>query len=136
MSYDLRPRNRRAGTLSLGAFLWPWMLDLGVGMPIGHVVRPRPDDALPLVWHDYRLVRGVLVGPTTNDGYPVTAAEARAMALCADALVAIERLRLREWDARPANDRPDWARPVRADFIDKMEAFARWAPKSGGFRVY
>ena len=52
MGYDLRPRNKAAGEFQMGAFSWCWMLDNGVGLPVGYgpgfapgqfIYRTRPD---------------------------------------------------------------------------------------------
>ncbi len=56
MGYDLRPRNKVAGDFQMGAFSWSWMMDNGVGLPVGYgpgfwhgsaCYRVRPDGLMP-----------------------------------------------------------------------------------------
>lgn len=95
----------------------------------------------------------------SNDGFTVTAEEAKIMARCARNFVAVQRsLPVPDPESRPVVDRPEgidreglvkllhrtvsggsddpWPRKLRDDFIDKYEHFADWADKSGGFEVW
>lgn len=134
MGFDLTPRNKAAGDFSMGAFSWAWMLDAGVGFPVGYgpgpspgsfVYRPRPD--------------GLCVG--YNDGARVTAAEAKQMAQLArwiaDYQDDLYAEFMKEPEARREHMRstPMYTVPVRRDFVEKVRAFADWAVKSGGFRI-
>lgn len=135
MGFDLRPRNKSAGIHSMGAFSWSWMLDAGVGLPVGYgpgsspgsfVYRDRPD--------------GRCVG--YNDRARVTAAEAKQMAQVArwvadyqDDLYATF-MKEPEENRKRMSDSHIYKLPVRRDFVEKVRAFADWAEKSGGFRVY
>jgi hypothetical protein len=151
MGYDLRARNREVGDLHFGAFSWMWMLERGVGLIIGH-----SDGGDGRHIYSPRIVRGVSTSPMHNDGFPVSASEARAMALAARGLAATERHRAAAWEELPEATRMaigalpigvwkdneyhmlerDRRAPVRADFIEKAERFAAWAEQSGGFRIY
>lgn len=141
MGADLYALRDDVSPFHMGAFSWSWMLNAGVGLPIGcgpseagsFVYTPRDADD-----HDSC--------PHYNDGFPVSSDEARAMALCAWGLTVVERYKRQAWEARSEQERAriedlrysDPARavvPVRADFVDKAEAFAWWAWASGGFRV-
>ena len=137
MGFDLRPRRKEAGEHSMGAFSWAWMLDNGVGLPVGYgpgfapaqfISRNRPD--------------GKCIG--YNDGARVTAAEAKQMAAVARWLSDYQDDLYAQWMKAPEADRQrmqdDHSRlyklPVRRDFVDKVRAFADWAEKSGGFTVH
>lgn len=136
MGFDLTPRNKAAGYFSMGAFSWSWMLNAGVGLPLGHgpgyapgqfIYAPRPD--------------GLCI--EYNDGARVSAKEAKQMAMIArwicdhqDRLYAewmkvdeAERKRMQDSSARL------YTPPVRRDFVEKIRAFADWADRSGGFRI-
>jgi hypothetical protein len=152
MGFDLKPNNEEAGSFHMGAFSFPWMLGAGVGLVIGYgklegasfVYDPRE------VTHkneDTGETHTFATSPNCNDGYPVTAEEAMAMAHAAHGLVNVERYVRRMWDERPAEERarieamrfddPRRPRmPVREDFIEKVEQFSEWVAKSGGFEIY
>lgn len=136
MGYDLRPRNKAAGEFQMGAFSWCWMLDNGVGLPVGYgpgfspglfCYRARPD--------------GLCIG--YNDGARVTAAEAKDMAKVARWLADYQDDLYALWMKEPEDRRKHmednssrlYKGPVRRDFVEKVRAFAAWAEASGGFRV-
>lgn len=137
MSFDLRPRNKAMGDFEAGGFFWPWMLEAGVGLPVGHgpafspgqfIYRRRPD--------------GKSLG--YNDGARVTSAEAKQMAMLARWVADHQDMLDAEWEKLPEAERTRMAenrtglykKPVRRDWVEHMRAFAEWAEKSGGFRVY
>jgi hypothetical protein len=137
MEYDLRPRNKAAGDFHMGAFSWCWMLDNGVGLPVGYgpgfspgsfIYRTRPD--------------GNCIG--YNDGARVSAAEAKDMARVALWLAEYHDDFYAQWMKEPEDNRKRmqdsdsrlYKLPVRRDFVEKVRAFAAWATTSGGFRVY
>ena len=136
MGYDLRPRNKAAGEFQMGAFSWCWMLDNGVGLPVGYgpgfspgqfCYRARPD--------------GLCIGH--KDGARVTAAEAKDMARVARWLADYQDDLYALWMRGPEDRRKHmqddssrlYKAPVRRDFVEKVRAFAAWAEASGGFRV-
>lgn len=137
MGFDLRARNKGAADFCMGAFSWSWMLNAGVGLPVGHgeggepasfCYKPRPD--------------GKCLGH--NDGARVSAKEAKQMAMVARWVADHEdrlhelwmRLSDAERERRSSHHGRLYRIPVRRDFVDKARAFADWAEKSGGFRVY
>ena len=137
MGFDLSARNKDAGDFSMGAFSWAWMLENGVGLPVGYgpgfapaqfIYRARPD--------------GLCIG--YNDGARVTAAEAKQMAQVARWLADYQDDLYAQWMKEPEEKRTQmentggrlYKLPVRRDFVDKVQGFAEWAEKSGGFRVY
>jgi len=139
MGYDLSSRNKEAGDFYMGAFSWSWMINAGVGLVIG--TGPAKNPASYSYTPD---AKGA--SPQTNDGYRVTAEQARMMAAAARGLVNVERFIAKEWEQMSEEDRKldtEWNErskiyrtPVRDDFIDKAAAFAEWAEKSGGFAIW
>ncbi len=132
MSFDLI--DSRGDDFSLASGTWRWMLEQGVGLPFSCgpsflVTRFVFDDA-----------RGP-GSPMTNDGYPVTAAEATAAALVARGLAAIYRQAQASHDAMSEERRvdalrdPRTRRPVPEDQLDLLCRFADWAEASGGFKI-
>lgn len=137
MSYDLVPRNKEVGTFSFGIFSWSWMMLSGVGLVIGCGQAMKPLTEI----HRGRDGEGT---PFSNDGYRVTALEAKMMAAAARGLVGIQRCINKEWESLTGEQRENAKRlaedkiykpSVRDDFIEKAEKFADWAEKSGGFRI-
>jgi hypothetical protein len=110
---------------------WTSLLGL-VGPIIGHrpmiggrcVVEPRE-----VTWEadpENEIEAGsVMAHPTTNDGYPVTAEEAKAMALYARGYASAERYKLEQ---QCSDEDERW--------LQKLERFADWAEQSGGFAVH
>jgi len=158
MSYDLKPMNEAVEWFRFGAFSFPVLLEAcGALFPCIH-----NGGAYYCVWGvDPRMPKGddyprIL----SNDGFPVTADEARIMARVARNFVAIQRtlpdptpeelvgaglrqkttfkredveaLVLRAMSGTPEH----WPQKIRADFIEKIDAFARWAETSGGFEIW
>ncbi len=97
----------------------------------------------------------------SNDGFRVSAAEAKIMARCARNFVTVQRsLPEPDPDSRSVVNRPEginrndmlkllaaavsgggprgeaWPVKLRSDFLDRYERFADWAEKSGGFEVW
>ena len=151
MGYDLKANNEGVEGFHFGAFSWGWMLGEGVGLIIGYgkldgaayVYEPREVTYTTADGEAHTL----MTDPCSNDGYPVDADEAMAMAHAAHGLVNVERAVARmhaelppeeqaRREALPLLDRNKPRMPVREDFIERVERFAEWAEKSGGFRVY
>lgn len=137
MGYDLRARNKGVATFSIGAFSWPWMLENGVGLPICHGRGVTPASFVYKTRPDGKCV-------AYNDGARVTAKEAKQMAQIAR-WVADYQYTLHElWMQQTEEERGHQANnnhrlynvPVRRDWVDKLRAFADFAEKSGGFRVW
>lgn len=136
MGYDLAPRNKAEEGFHFGAFSFPVLLEacgylwpaISGGARWYHVsgVDPRMGTNYPLI--------------LSNDGFPVTAEEARIMARVARNYVAIQRSLPEDHGAGDTIDTPDWQRAfprkIRPDFVDTFERFAAWAPRSHGFRIW
>ena len=137
MGFDLTPRNKEAGDFSMGAFSWSWMLDAGVGLPVGYGVGYAPGQFIYASRPD-----GACIG--YNDGAKVSAKEARQMAMIARWIADHQDRLYEEWMKVPEEEKNRmqdertglYKPPVRRDFVDKVRAFADWAEKSGGFLVY
>lgn len=138
MGYVLVPRNKAVGAFNMGSFTWSWILNAGVGLVIGTGPAKNP------CTHSYvRDAKGR--SPHCNDGYRVTAEQARAMALVARGLVQVQRFINTEWDQMSENARKDasdrnsmthlYRDAIRDDFLDTAERFAEWAAMSGGFTI-
>lgn len=121
----------------MGTFSWSWMLENGVGLPVGYGRGFGPGQFIYLARPD-----GLCVG--YNDGARVSASEAKQMAQVARWLADYQDALYREWEKIPEAERErmiestrlNYNVPVRRDFVEKVRAFAAWAEKSGGFRVY
>ncbi len=139
MGFDLKPRNKDAGWLHIGAFTWSWMLREGVGLVIGYGPSKDPASFSYVADKQGRC-------PGYSDGYYVSADLARAMAMAAFGLVSSCRRVIKQWDALNPDDRKrdeEWnetyriyTTPVRTDFIDAAEKFGVWAQKSSGFGIF
>lgn len=137
MGYDLKPRNKKANKFSINAFSWSWMLEAGVGLPVGYGPGLKHGQFVCYVRPDGLCIE-------SNDGARVTAAEAKEMAKIAryvadyqDILYdqyAKESDKIRE--RMQDNVHGIYNCPVRKDFVKNARDFADWAEKSGGFRVY
>src|SRR6185503_2298578 len=130
--YDLVPRRRGAGDFYLGAFAWPFLIERAFGTlyPVTYQ-GPRwicafgADPRMPQGDGYPRLI--------SNDGFRVSADEARQMARCARNLCAIQRAVAAAAAADPSED---WKGVLfRSDWVVKFEQFADWAEGSGGFRI-
>jgi hypothetical protein len=158
MSYDLQPKNKKLDTFTLGAFSFPILLEAcGYLWPCihngGQWYCAFGTDARMPQGDDYpRLL--------SNDGFKVTAEEARIMARVARNFVAIQRtlpepspdelvgagvqqkasfkredveqMLLRAMGGGKAN----WPMKIRSDFTDRFEQFAAWAERSDGFAIW
>lgn len=132
MTFLLVGTNGDEYPLSIGA--WGWMLDAGVGLAFG---------CGPSFLHT-RLVYDDARGPgspTTNDGYPVTAAEAVAVSFVARGLVLVYREARRRHDAMRSDEREAALRDPRTRVLvseadlKTLAEFAEWAERSGGFTI-
>jgi hypothetical protein len=126
MGYDLKPKNEKEETFRFGAFSFPVLLEacgylfscvqVGAKWCYAPGVDPRMGDTYP------RLM--------TNDGFPVTAEEAKIMARMARNFMAIQRSLP---DNQAEHEKP---MKIRKDFVDKFERFAEWADRSDGFEIW
>ncbi len=154
MGYDLSARNKELDSFHFGAFSFPVLLE-ACGYLFSSIHKGgrwycafgadnRMGDRYP----------GILA----NDGFRVTAEEAKIMARIARNFVTIQRTlpdedmtdgingkdatinRERLVDllaaAMHGGAREEWPQKIRTDFVDLFEAFADWADKSRGFAIH
>lgn len=132
MGYDLSPRHKKTDGFHFGAFSFPVLLEacgylftcIQDGPQWKAVFGPDPRMGDPPS-------RGGSGYPVliSNDGFPVSAFEAKVMARVARNFVLLNR-------PNPSDPNFVPARPIREDFLDTFERFADWADTSGGFRIF
>ena len=136
MGFDLHAKREDIEGFSMGAFSWSWMLDAGVGLPLGVGKGIEPAS---FVYDDRR--EGCV---HYNDGAEVTEEEALQMAMVAEWVADYQDSLHDVWMQKPEAERQrmqdDHSRlynvPVRRDFVEKVRKFAEWAKTSGGFTVH
>jgi hypothetical protein len=127
VGYDLVPENPDAGGFHFSAWTFPVLLE-ACGYLYTCVQRgPRwhavfgPDPRMGPPGSRYpRLI--------SNDGFPVSDEEARIMARVASNFVLLNR------PDPGTNIEP--VQHIRADFLDRFEAFSQWAENCGGFAIW
>lgn len=152
MGYDLIANNSDAGDFHFGAFSFPVLLEA-----CGYLFTSIHQSGQ---WYcafgaDERMGTSYprLI---SNDGFPVTADEARIMARMARNFVTIQRTLSDDNKTEDARSKPEfqredvekalirgmfggqdkWPVKIRSDFTDKFEQFAEWAEKSEGFAIH
>lgn len=158
MGYTLQARNKDAGSFDFGAFSFPVLLEA-----CGYLFPAIQGGGR---WYqvggmDERFASDY-PGIISNDGFSVTAEEARIMARIARNFAAIQRSLPEEHrggglttseKGREGITRDDliaalqgamsgqrgpepWPLKIRDDFTEKFERFAEWADRSSGFRIW
>lgn len=145
MSYDLIPVNKKVEGISIGAFSWPIMLqETGMGYVLGYGDATKPGS--------YVYSSGKKGSPASNDGYKVSAFEAKAMAAVARGYVSVQRFIAKEHEQAtdeqkvsfktalfPGDDgtvRKLYKQPVHEDVLKRIEKFADFAENSKGFSIH
>jgi hypothetical protein len=157
MSYDLTP-NADIEDFRFGAFSFPILLEAcGYLWPCIH----NGGQWYCAFGTDPRMPNGdKYPALLSNDGFPVTAEEARIMARVARNFVAIQRTlpdptpeelvgaglqqkaEFKRDDVEAllmramSGGKEHWPLKIRADFTDKFEQFADWADRSKGFAIW
>lgn len=140
MGFDLIPRHSKAGDFHSNCWFWSWMLEAGVGLPVGHGKGVRPAQFVYKGRPD-----GCSLG--YNDGARVTAKEAKQMAQMArwiaDYQMTLKDIFEKESEStRESINKAQYPMnliynmPIGQEWVDKLREFADFAEKSGGFRVY
>lgn len=141
MSYDLYPRNKNVDDISFGIFSWPIILhETGMGYVLGFGNAKNPGQ--------YIYSSGKKGSPLSNDGYKVTSKEAKAMALVARGYVSVKKFINKEWEELSESERKlhkeiksivdnrlIYNQQTSNEFLSKIELFADFAEKSGGFCI-
>jgi hypothetical protein len=157
--YDLTPVNSEAGTFRFGAFSFPVLLE-ACGYLFACVHAPAKWYCVYKA--DERMIgchpdgSGQAYPAILGSGFDATDEEACMMARMARNFVAVQRAlpedhRTQDMRSKPKFDRADlmelltaamaggapgpWPAKVRDDFTARIEQFAEWAPRSGGFHV-
>lgn len=139
MGYDLIPSNRKLEPFHFGSFSFPILLEACGYLYVCIHKGPRwycvfgEDKRMP-IGDDYPRI-------VSNDGFRVTAEEARIMARIARNYVIIqeklpEENRGIEEDTSLLKSVQPWPLKIRDDFTEKFAKFSEWAPKSRGFKIY
>jgi len=136
MGYDLIPRNKKIKSLCIGAFSWPVMLDMGIGLIIstGPAMRPAAYSYIP-----DKKGRD----PNSNDGFYVNSDQAKAMSMVADGLICVNKFIMREWDKLSEEDKKQYEKYefykkpkiIKEDFYNLLERFSEFAKNSQGFYI-
>lgn len=142
MGYDLSPKDKKAGDFSMGAFFWPIMLqETGMGYVLGYGAGRTPGSYVYIPDK-----RGA--SPASNDGYFVTATEAKMMATVGLGFVSVQRFLIKEWKALPEEEhKKQWDykthegkllynQPWHEDRLKQIEQFCEFAEKSKGFKIH
>lgn len=135
MSYDLTPKKKDVEELRIGAFTWPIMLqETGMGYILGYGKNITPGS--------YVYQQGNYGSPVSNDGYKVTAFEAKAMAKAARGYISVKKFINNQYDEISKEKRNQYEsykdlyiQPTGVDFLNAIEEFADFAEKSGGFTI-
>ena len=136
MAFHLRAARPDTPELVLGSFFWGWLLDAGVGLPLGV---GRGLEATSFVYDDRRA--GCVY---FNDGSAVTADEAAQMAMVAEWVADYQVSLYDVWLKKTEEQRKAmeeapfrlYNTPVRRDWVKRARDFAVWARASGGFTVH
>lgn len=136
MGYDLVARRKDSEDFYMGAFSFPTMLDLGVGLVINTGAGVES-------FRYYYIPDKKGNSPQSNDGYYVTSKQAKMMSFLVYKVVWLQRERTKEWREFSEQEQKFYSEelklsgiPIREDFIDKIEKFADWAKDSGGFWIW
>ena len=146
MGYDLRAKNKHVAEIRIGMFSWPLMLkDTGMGYVLGYGDNVQPGT---YVYND-----GNEGTPVSNDGYKVTAFEAKAMAAIARGYISVKRFINKQYEEMDETTRKYYEsatfknndgtveklikeQVTSEDFLLKLEKFAEFAEKSKGFTIH
>ena len=139
MGYTLKPINKECESIDFGAFSWPIMLqDTGMGYILGYGQAKNPAQ--------YVYQNGNMGSPVSNDGYKVTATEAKMMARIARGYISVKEFINKEWAELSEEDREReknfkyegkllYMPETGEKFLEQLRKFADFAEKSKGFRI-
>jgi hypothetical protein len=141
MPYDLKPKNQKIKSISVGAFAWPIFLqETGAGYVLGYGTGLKPGS--------YVYNNGNNGSPVSNDGYKVSAKEAKMLAHVLRGFVTVQRFVNNEFEALSTEERKwieDSEKNVNLksyyrarwheDRMKEIETIADFAENSGGFTI-
>ena len=136
MGFDFTPRNKTAGDFFISAYVWPYMLDAGLGLVLGCGEGFEPGHFIYIVRPDDRCIRH-------NDGARVTARECKDLAKVARWIAAVQEARIKQWEEVPAEEQQRMRKdkfgiyklPWHPGMVQQFRNFADWCEKAGGFRI-
>ncbi|MEG1007774.1 MULTISPECIES: hypothetical protein [Bacteroides] len=136
MGYDLIPVKKEAGSPSGMISTWPMILnETGAGYLFGY-----GDNTVKPGFYIYNGKRGP-GSPVSNDGFKVSASEAKAMAKLFRGYAHVKRAIREEGEILNSEERAIYSKfkwykePPSEEFIKKVEELAEFCEKSGGFRI-
>jgi hypothetical protein len=139
MSYTLNPSNKKSKPISFGAFSWPILLqETGMGYVLGYGKSKDPAG--------YVYQSGNHGSPVSNDGYRVTAEDAKMMARIARGYVSVKEFVNKQWETLSIeekerakeithNGKPIYTPETSQQWLSKLIEFAEFAEKSKGFKI-
>ena len=134
MSFTLISNNPDLKPIEVGSNSWViYMQDFALGYVLNYGTGLKSGS---YVYED-----GNKGTPTSNDGYIVTAEQAKAMALVAKGFVFVQRAVNEQWEALEQVQREHYEgsrfcrQSVHEDHLTWLEAFAAFAEKSNGFTI-
>lgn len=136
MGYNLIPRNKKIKRLSIDAFSWSIMLDMGMGLVIS------TGSAMKHATYSY-IPDKKGRSPKSNDGFYVTSDKAKAMSMVAIGLINVNRFVLNEWNELSEEDKIRYEKNefykkpkiTSEDFFNLLERFSEFAKNSQGFYI-
>lgn len=136
MGYDLIPKKKEVDCFCIGAFSWPLLLqETGAGYVLGCGSAKNPGT--------YVYQTGNVGTPHSNDGYKVTASDAKCMAKVVRGFLSVQKYVNKEWEETPEDVKQReiktefYRKPItNQELLKKMEDFADFAEKSGGFSIH
>lgn len=142
MGYTLTPKKKIA-SINVGAFSWPMFLqETGAGYVIGYGAGRAPAT--------YVYQSNNHGSPVSNDGYKVTAAEAKAMAMCMRGYISVASFINKEWEEKfPDENERKIAKetpmigsskllynvPMAKERLEQLAKIAEFIENSGGFKI-
>jgi len=139
MGYDLIARNNKAEDMYIGSFSWPILLqETGAGYVIGYGKGLQPSS--------YVYQNNQPGSPVSNDGYKVTANEAKSMAAVVRGYISVKTFVNKEWDEMNEEDRKNresWneTEKIYTEYtsektLDQLNSLAEFLENCSGFRIY
>ena len=136
MECNLTPKNKKACPPCVLRYIWPMVLnETGAGYLLGY----GEIEAVPGSYV-YNGNRGPGT-PVSNEGFIVTAEEAKIMAKLFRGYAFVKRGVRKQWGKLPERNKQmaiyinERSEPPDDDFINKVESLADFCEKSGGFTV-
>lgn len=144
MGYTLEPRNKKIDPINISAFSWPVMLqETGMGYILGYGANINPCT--------YVYQNNNIGSPASNDGYKVTSFEAKAMSKLALGYIYVKKFINNQYAEMSEQEKESkkttksfagsgdillYKQETSERFLEQLKAFADFAEKSNGFRIF